>query len=69
MMLPFEHNAKIIAIYTIKSLQYYSTLIFINYIGSSTYFLFDSACFEDTTAEGACLLYFDPQCMNSANNH
>jgi hypothetical protein len=50
MILLFEHHAKIIAIYTMESLQYYSTLIFINYIISSTYFLFDNACFEDPTA-------------------
>ncbi len=50
MMLLFEHHAKIIAIYTMKSLQYYSTLIFVNYIISSTHFLFDGACFDDPTA-------------------
>lgn len=50
MMLFFEHYAKIIAIYTMESLQYYSTLIFINYIISCTHFLLDSACFDDPTA-------------------
>jgi hypothetical protein len=49
-VLRFEHHAKIIAIYTMKSLQYYGTLIFINYIISSTHFLFDSVCFDDSTA-------------------
>lgn len=69
MTLLFEHHAKIIAIYTMESPQYYSTLIFINYIISSTHFLLDSACFDDPTAYGTSLLSFALQCMNSANNH
>ena len=50
MMLFFEHHAKIIAIYAMEPLQYYSALIFVNYIISSTHFLLDSACFDDPTA-------------------
>lgn len=50
MMLFVEHHAKIIAIYAMESLQYYRTLIFINYIIQSTDFLLDGACFYDPTA-------------------
>jgi hypothetical protein len=53
MLLLSEHHAKIIVIYTMKSLQYYGTLIFINYVISSTHFLFDSVCFEDSTENSA----------------
>jgi hypothetical protein len=49
-MLLFEHQAKIIAIDTMQSLQYYRTLIFVNYIISTTDFLLDDACFDDSAA-------------------
>ena len=49
-MLFFEHHAKIIAIYAMESPQYYSTLIFINDIISSTHFLLDNVCFDNLTA-------------------
>jgi hypothetical protein len=49
-MLFFEHHAKIIAIYAMESLQYYSTLIFVNYIINSTHFLLDNVCFDNLTA-------------------
>jgi hypothetical protein len=49
-MLLFEHHTKIIAIYAMESLQYYSTVIFIKDIISLTHFLLDNVGFDDLTA-------------------
>jgi hypothetical protein len=65
-VLLFEHHAKVIAIYTMEPLQYYRTLIFINYIISSTDFFLNGACLDDPAAEGTCQLSFALQCIYSA---
>ncbi|HZB99122.1 MAG TPA: hypothetical protein VE226_03850 [Nitrososphaeraceae archaeon] len=63
-----EHHAKIIPVYTMQFLQYYCTIIFIKDKMSPTYFLPDNAGFDDSTAYGACFLFFDLQCGHLANN-
>jgi hypothetical protein len=42
MMLLIEHHAEVVPIYTMKSLQNHSALVFINYIIISTYPQLDS---------------------------
>jgi hypothetical protein len=62
MMLLFEHHAKIVSIYAMKSLQYHSTLVFINHVIISTHSMLDSLCFDDSAAYSTGLLSLGIQC-------